>query len=102
MQLTISERLNLLGILPAQGNILTLKELRVLREALTPSEDERTALNIRLDEENGRIEWDDEGEPRAFDLTPTQCEIAKKALHKLDAQEMLTEQHVSLWEKFCA
>lgn len=99
MQLTISERLNLLGILPAQGNLLTIKELRVMREALAPNETERNALNIRV--EGDQIHWDNEGDPVDVTLSLMQCEIAKKALHDLDAREQMTEPLLPLWDKFC-
>lgn len=40
MQLNIGERFGLLGILPQQGNIVTLTTIRKLRESLTPTEKE--------------------------------------------------------------
>lgn len=45
MELTIIERLKLLEVLPKEGDLLTLKILRKLRESLSFSEDELTAFD---------------------------------------------------------
>ena len=46
MKLTIFERTRLLGILPPQGDILTLKILRKLRESLSFSEEELKTFSV--------------------------------------------------------
>ncbi len=47
MKLAVQERINLLNILPATGDDITLKVLRKLREALSFNEDEILKLNFR-------------------------------------------------------
>lgn len=49
MELTIQERVKLLEILPAQGDLLTLKILRKLRETLSFSEEELTKFGTRYE-----------------------------------------------------
>ncbi len=49
MELTIQERMNLANILPPQGDILTLKIVRKLRETLSFSEEELGTMNVRYE-----------------------------------------------------
>lgn len=49
MELTITERLKLAEILPTRENILTLKIVRKLREALSFSEEELKSMGVRYE-----------------------------------------------------
>ena len=58
MNLSVLERLRLLNLLPAKGDITTVRIMRVLREDLSFSEDEHKELNFVSDEEG--LHWDPE------------------------------------------
>ena len=47
MQLSVLERLTILGLLPTKGNYTNLKLLRVAKEELSFSDEEHKALNFR-------------------------------------------------------
>ncbi len=49
MELTLEERMNLMKILPPQGDILTLKIVRKLRESVSFSEEELGLMNVKYE-----------------------------------------------------
>ena len=49
MELTLEERMNLIKILPPQGDIMTLKIVRKLRETVSFSEEELGSMNVRYE-----------------------------------------------------
>ncbi len=108
MRLLIHERLNLMGLLPQEGDFTTLRIVREMREALSFTEKEHEALNFKQVEEEGKpaqITWTN---PEDSEILNKDVPIGKKgqkiiedALEKLDKDKKLTEQHFSLYEKFC-
>ena len=101
MKLTVIERVSLLGVLPTEGNFVTLKIVRQMRESLSFTEDEIKTLSLRQD--GDQIMWN------ALAETPGGTEIAigekakeiiAESLKKLDQQGKLTEQLISVYEKF--
>jgi hypothetical protein len=106
MTLTVFERLTLLNILPAEGDIITLRVLRKLAESLSFTEEEHARLQFRdvLDadgQKTGRIEWKTEADQ------PTELEIGRKAqeiiaarFRELNAQKKLRPEHIDLYDKF--
>jgi hypothetical protein len=101
MELNIAERLTLLGILPKEGNFLTLKILRKLREELSFSEEELKKYQITQDGE--QIHWNsekDKKEPKDFKISGELLAVIVKSLKELDASGKLTINHYSLYEKF--
>ena len=97
-ELTILERLLLLGILPPEGDFTTIKIVRKLRESLSFTEDELQAHQIEQ-HEDGRTTWI-EGAPKPVELGAKAVETVVKALEKLDKDGKVEERHVTLFEKF--
>jgi predicted RNase H-like nuclease (RuvC/YqgF family) len=86
-------------LLPETGDFTTLKLLRIAKEELSFSEDENKALNFIQDEE--MLTWTQEASVEKEVLVgETITEVIKKALKKMDEDKELTEQHISLYEKF--
>ena len=101
MKLTVIERILLLGILPGEGNFVTLKIVRQLRENLSFSEAEIAALGVH--QEGERITWNAAAEePGGSEIAIGEkaTDIVVEALRKLDREGKLTEQLLSVWEKF--
>ncbi|MFA5054021.1 MAG: hypothetical protein WC565_08170 [Parcubacteria group bacterium] len=100
MRLTVGERITLDGILPKEGNFVTLSLLRKLREALSFTEDEIKALSVEYDEK--KMTWNPiaDGEGADIEIGDVAAGIIRKALTDLDSASKLTAQHVSLYEKF--
>jgi len=100
MKFTVDERLNLMSVLPQTGNYVNLKLMRTAREALSFSEDEIKALKFVQD--GAKISWDVTANmTKEVDLGEVVSKIIIKALKKLDAEENLTSDYFSLFEKFC-
>jgi hypothetical protein len=99
MILKVLDRITLLGILPEQGDFLTLKLVRQLREDLSFSEHELEAMSIQ--NSDGRITWNpeaDAGKPVSIGKAAT--ELIACGLKKLDKEQKLTDHHVDLYSTF--
>jgi len=100
VELSIKERLILIHVLPKEGNVLTLKIVRKLREDLSFSEAEHKEFKI-TQTPDGVVSWDD------TNTTKKNVEIGEKAtdiiidgLKDLDKRKKLTEDHLPIWEMF--
>lgn len=102
MKLTVEERIIAIEILPKEGNFLTLKILRELREALSLDAKEKKKFGIEtkpLEDGSFDISWGVNGEVE-IPLTEDKMELIRLPLRELEGQRRLTETHVSLYEKF--
>jgi len=97
-ELTILERLLLLGVLPPAGDFTTIKIVRKLRESLSLTEQE-LAINQVVQHDDGRTTWV-ETEPKSIDFGAKALETVVKALEKLDKENKVEERHLTLFEKF--
>lgn len=129
MKLDVFERLVLLNLMPQEGDFVTLKLVRKLREALSFSEKEiadvdfknhwrcpkcdkveLSALVVKCPDcgiymkPAGAVNWDEEkakGAVKDVHMGDTMLALCKTTLTKLSDEKKLTEQHMSLYEKFC-
>lgn len=97
IKLTLLERLMVMSSLPQQEDVTTLRLVRVLREKLSLTEQEHgahyevdTRAFVRLNE----------ARERAYTFTAFEVAQLVSALRKLNTEKRLTEQHLSLWDKF--
>ena len=99
MKLTVLERLLLLNLLPKEGTFTNLKLLRVARENPSFTEEENEALKFK--QENDQIIWVNGA---VGDKEINTGEVVKglivKELKKLDKEEKLKDEYLSLFEKF--
>ena len=103
--LNAPERLNLLAILPQQGNLSTLRIVRDLREKLSLTEEEHKEFGIVTTQHEGSVtfNWkngDAALTPREFQFQPKALSIIIEVLRHLDAQKQLRTEHISLFEAF--
>jgi hypothetical protein len=98
MKLDVSARLRLLAILPEQGNLLTLKIVRELREELSFSEDEHKIMKLVVKED--RITWSDKAGEKDVAIGDQSKELIEKRLRELNEKDELTLPDLDLWEKF--
>ena len=97
--LTVKERLVLLNLLPAEGNLTTLRLVREAREVLSFSDEENEALHF--EQINDRLRWSDEAPQEAeVELGPTVAGMIRERLATLDEQAKLRDEHLSLCDKF--
>ena len=99
MELTILERLIVSNLLPAQGNFVNLKLLRVTRESLSFTEEENKLLNFR--QEGDQMKWNDGVvEDKEIEIGEVVTQLIVKELKKLNDEEKLQNEQFSVYEKF--
>lgn len=128
MKMTVIERIQLQNLLPAQGDFITLKLIRKLRESLSFSEKEIAEISFKnhwkCDICNtkeiaaqvpkcpkcgeymtpaGMVNWD-EGKAikviKDVHMGRTMRDLCRSVLKKLSDDKQLTEQTMPLYEKF--
>ena len=101
IKLSVHERLVLLNILPPEGNFITLKIVRQLRESLSFNEKEVKEVKLSIDPEKGNATWDASKDPnKEVEIGREANKVIIEALEKLDKDAKLTQEHFSLYEKF--
>lgn len=99
MKLDVRERLVLLSVLPPEGDFITLKVVRKLKENLSFTEDE--IKQYKFVQADGSVSWDNSVEQSKPIEIGTQAKtIISEALGKLDKDKKLRDEHFSIFEKF--
>ena len=98
-KLGVRDRLVLLGSLPPEGNLATIRIVRELRENLSFSEAEHA--DLQMVEADGQLRWKEGAIPdRAIEIGAKGQEIIRSALSKLDAEDKIREEHLDLCDLF--
>lgn len=99
MKLNTFERLNLLSILPKEGDYTTLKIMRKLREVLSFTEEEHKRLGITV--KDGVARWKSEAdEEKEIVIGEKAHDIIVETLTRLSNDKVLKSEHIGLYEKF--
>jgi hypothetical protein len=97
MKLNIKERVLLLSLAPAKGDIVLLRLVQELNNALSFTEEEIKTANIQTI--NDRIIWEKDFEKDINIPDPIKNKI-KEGLQTLSDKGELTLDYLSLWDKF--
>ena len=101
VKLSVLERLVLLNVLPKEGNFITLKIVRQLREGLSFNEKEVKEVKLTIDPQNGAARWDVAKDPnKEIEVGREAKKIIVEVLEKLNQESKLKEEHFSIYEKF--
>jgi hypothetical protein len=101
MKLNILERIIGLAVIAEykEGNFITFKLIEGLRSKLFVTEDESKEFELRIEKDS--YFWNVKGnEPKEIEITEGETKLIKDQLIKLDKEDKLTSQHISLYEKF--
>ena len=99
MKLNMLERLKVLQMLPETGTFITLNIIQKLKDSLAPTEKE--LKDFEVVEKDGNISWNKKGtEEVDIEIGEKATDVVVEALKKLDSEEKLTPQHISIYEKF--
>lgn len=101
MKFAVPERLVLLNLLPAEGNIVTLRVVQQLRMELSFSEEELSAAEVV--EEGGQVRWNRAtamGIVKDVTIGDAARGLIVDTLKGLNDKGELTAGHISLYEKF--
>lgn len=100
VQLNLFERLTVLSLLPREGSFITLKIVGDLQNELAPTEEE-IKLSEMKENENGSVQANWSAVPeKEFTLGETAQKIITDALKKLNKEEKLQMQYLSIYTKF--
>ncbi len=96
--LDILERINLLGLLPSKGNLITVRIVSELRQTIGFSEREISDWKIKTEGE--QITWDGtKVKTKEIIIGPSAIGILKERVKELDGAGDITEQVLPLIEK---
>lgn len=89
MELSIKDRLYIPGFLPKENNFKQFNIKKEILKKIEISEKERTAVNLRQNTENNRIEWDTEKDvPLVVSFTSEEIEYMKSACEKISDEQL--------------
>lgn len=99
MELGVKDRLMLLGMLPAEGNFITLKLVRQLRESLSFTEEE--IKTFKIEEDGNSVRWDDKAEvPKDMAIGEKATDVIVNALKRREQEGKLPIDALDLYTKF--
>jgi hypothetical protein len=100
VELNTFERVMLLNILPAEGDLTTLRIVRKLREDLSFSEEEHKELELNQDE-TGKVTWrSDKDKNKEVEIGAKALGVIRSALDRLNKEKKLRDYHLGLCDRF--
>lgn len=102
MKLNITERIHLLGLLPAEGNAVTLRIVNDLRNSVGLSEEDHKAVELE-NTKDGAVRWNvakAEAQIKDIKIGDVAKGVIKEALQKLNDENKLTLAIMPIYEKF--
>jgi len=97
-ELGVLDRLAIVNMMPARGNVLDLRIARDLIDQVGFPAEEQESRGFTTTPTGG-IKWKDET-PVEFDLAPRTVELIRKVLGELNAKSELTRDHLGICDLF--
>ncbi len=88
--LTIKDRFALLGILPKQGDIITMMMVRDIEIKVVITQAEKEKHNFRKREGGGGWQWDLPKKRRTFTFSIAEMELVRTQIADLDRQKKVS------------
>lgn len=99
MNLSVHERFVLMSILPSEGNFVTLTLMEELKRALSFSDKE--VKDFEIVATDGRTSWEqDKAQNKDVTVGDAMAVVIISKLKEMDAAHKLTNEHLSIYEKF--
>lgn len=98
MKLSVRDRLLISHLIPAKGRLIEMQVVSNIKQKVSFSSEEITGCNIR-DTEEGTVLFSQDIE-KDFDFTISELEVLSKGVQRLDEAGEVTEQLLSLCERF--
>lgn len=102
MKMTVNERIVAMRLLPEKGNVITLKVIMEAHDALGFSAADHKKFGIKTEQVEGGVQttWDPKKDkPTEIKLSEPALEILREAIDKINGDEELTMQQLTLFEK---
>jgi len=101
MELTVLERFMCLNLLPEEGNIVKMRMRIKLIEKIGLTAEEIEEYDLKPGEVESTVQWrQDIPQEKDIDLKGPEIAAIAENLKKLDTDEKLTPNHLSLYDKF--
>ena len=99
MELNLMERITLLGMLPQEHNLITMRIVKELQTNLGFTEEEIKEYEISV---NGdMVKWNLKGnESKEIKIGEKATDVIMEQFHKLDKENKLKTVHIELYDKF--
>ncbi len=98
MELGILDRINLLQVLPVEGDVVTVRILKKLRADLGFTEEEIKEHKIKS--EANRVMWEETGYKAGISIGEKATDIIKDAFRRLDREGKIREEMLPLYDTF--
>jgi hypothetical protein len=100
MELKVLDRLMILSVLPKEGNIVTLRLRQDLIKKVGLSAAEMDEYEVAQSAEGG-VKWNPtKAKVVNLDFSDSEKAVIRDALKQKDADKLLTDSHLSVWEMF--
>ena len=87
--LFIKDRIAVEGLLPKEGNIITMTLVKDIRSKVGLTQAELTKYEFKV-AKNGGLQWTGETKPAAFTFTHAEIELMKTQIAELDNQQKIS------------
>lgn len=99
MLLTVKERLLLQMLLPAKGNVVSLRVIKEAQDALSPSAREKLEVELIVNKDTGAVSWNGEKDiPVEVPLSIHALDLLKDELRKREDKQELGLDYLKLYE----
>ena len=88
-ELTIKDRFALMGILPKQGDIISMMMIRDIENKLVMTEEEKEKHSFRKRDDGG-WQWELPEERTAFTFSIAEMEVIRTQITELDSQKKIS------------
>ena len=100
IKLGVGDRFALIGILPTESGIATIRIVEAMSKKLTPDEKEQEAIGLSP-LPNGGLTWNiEKAKDRNISFSGFEVKLIVERLEKMDKDKKLTKAHVEIWDKF--
>ena len=100
IKLSVGDRFALIGLLPTEAGIATIRIVEAMSKRLTPDAKEQATIELKPAPSGGLI-WDDQkATDRNFSFSGFEVKLAVERLEKMEKDQKLTKNHIGIWDKF--
>ena len=100
IKLGVGDRFALIGLLPTEAGIATIRIVEAMSKKLTPDEKEQEAIGL-TPLPNGGLTWNEKkATDRNFSFSGFEVKLAVERLEKMEKDQKLTKAHIGIWDKF--
>jgi len=100
-EVSLNERISILGFIPERDDYHTMKTTKALALKVSLSDDEAKKYLIKVNKGAGfKVTEEGQSYTTTLDFTPEEEAFIQTRLKGLDEAKIMTEQYMSLYEKF--